>query len=255
MIIATRLGVIAPFRSLARGMRVISDVDLTIVGAHSRRDGVSGPDLVWLARPAGVLLQRHETHHAWTLAPSFVFQLPRPAAPAAAAAAVPAPAPRSFATPSRETSAPASVAAVDRPEAALLTRRTVSTLETLLERRERVSSLDPAPASRAAPPPPARERPEAAVAHRPPPPAPPPMIFSVPPRATPPADEPRPDHAPQRRAPRDARPGDVPEPRDTSRLPAASARLPDHQVDRIADQVVRALDHRVIAWRERMGRR
>jgi hypothetical protein len=244
--IVGRFGVIRAQRPLGSGVRTLRDLRLTLVAKKTPSRDAPGPEMVWLRRPSWVLLRRVETHHAWHLSPLLSFPL--------SMSLRSFPLSMSIVGVTRASSAAASSVAVATTPAdvvrestqivargleTVMTRHTRSLLETLVARRERVPSIGPV--SAACLPAPLAPRPRALAADAPAPSSPR-MVLSHAQRSTAGEGETRPGHTHQSRGP------------EPTRAPQPAPRVPDLQIERIADQVVRALDHRLIAWRERMGR-
>lgn len=121
-------------------------------------------------------------------------------------------------------------------------RRTHESLDMVLGQQELVRSIGPVAVARGRTVP-AATRASAAISAPPPPSHP--MILLLPKRPAAGEGHLRPEPQPDTGSP--TVPARTP--------PRQDVRLPDHQIERITDQVIRTLDHRVIAWRERMGRR
>jgi len=242
-------GVIAPWRPLGAAARTIRDRPLTVVrpwtsdgdsiarGFRLLTDVPESP-MVWLQRAPVVLLRTVDARHSWHLSAGVNVYLATSTSgsiSAMGAASLPSP----LAAPG-ETRLAGAASMMERRIETALTRHTRSLLETLLTRRERVSSTGPVSAaswsSSAAAPLPGLAPPAL------PPSSSPPMVVSHPPRLPGREEGTRPDHLRETRA------------SERSAHSQPPARTADPQIERIADQVVRTLDHRLIAWRERMGR-
>jgi hypothetical protein len=246
---ATGPGVIRPWRPLGVAMRTLRDRRLTVVqpwtadadsGARGFRllTDLSESPMVWLRGSPVVLLRTVDAYHSWYLSPCLNVSLATStlgSISAMGAASLPSP----LAAPSTTRLAGAASMMERRIETAI-TKHTRSLLETLVTRRERVSSMGLAPAavlsSSISAPFPALAPPAT------PPSSSPRMVVSHPQRPPRREEGIRPDHAREARAP------------ERSAHSQTPARTADLQIERIADQVVRTLDHRLIAWRERMGR-
>src|SRR5688572_14982746 len=246
---ATGPGVTGPWRPLGAAARTLRDRRLTVVRPWtSDRDAsaqgfrlltdVPESPMVWLQRAPVVLLRTVDARHSWHLSPRVNVYLATSTSgsvSAMGAASLPSP----LAAPGAARLAGA-VSMMERRIETASTRHTRSLLETLVTRRERLSSIGPVPAaslsSQVAAPPPALAPPAI------PPSSSPRMVVSQPQRLPGREEGTRPDHAHETRAPH----------RSAHSQP--TARTADLQIERIADQVVRTLDHRLIAWRERMGR-
>ena len=230
VVIAT--GVIAAGPGVIRPLHTLGSVARTFCAL------VGGPEMVELRPQRCVLLQPMHMHHSWQLAPRLSLHasmsiLPPPFhATRAATEGAPRRGPLADAPP------PAALPMRERIET-VLTRHTRSLVETLTAPRRRVPSMDTASMIRV--PPSAMDGRASVLAQ--PSASSPPMIVSRPARPTEVAAETRTDPAP-----------DVRRSQPFPSAPQSSPRAPDLQVERIADRVIRALDHRMVAWRERMGR-
>jgi hypothetical protein len=246
---AAEPGAIRPWRPLGAGARTLRDRRVTVVrpwmsdrdaGAQGFRLLTDVPEspMVWLQRAPVVLLRTVDARHSWHLAPRVNLYLATStlgSIAAMAAASLPSPLAASSAT-----GVAGAASMMERRIETAFTRHTRSLLETLVTRRERVSSIGEISAaplsSPVAAPVPAIAPPGI------PPSSSPRRVVSHPHRLPGREEGTRPDHARETRAPERSAPSQP------------TARTADLQIERIADQVVRTLDHRLIAWRERMGR-
>ena len=144
-------GVIRPWRPLGAAARTLRDRRLTVVRPWtSNRDAsaqgfrvltdVPESPMVWLQRAPVVLLRTVDARHSWHLSPFVNVYLATSQGSIAAIAAASLPSP--LAAPSATHLAGAASLMERRIETAF-TRHTRSLLETLVTRRERVSSIEP----------------------------------------------------------------------------------------------------------------
>jgi hypothetical protein len=237
--IKRRLGVIGPSRRAGQCLRRLGDLRPVLSAAPVARE-TTAPELVCLRHAPAVILRHSETHRSWHLSPRLEVALSLSIA-----------APKSTGEPGRadrreaaSVGVPANgVGALQSRVETIVTRQVQLFVETLVSRRERRFAPEAVSAAMSVP---VAIRatvatdqtalmgasPELIVRHAPRPSAEVKEAVAAPDAGA----GPRPFH----RAP----PSSQPDPR-----------FPDLEIARIADHVVRALDHRAIAWRERFGSR
>lgn len=247
------IGAIRPFHPLGASLRALPRLRLCLVGqsASDGRPWNGSPEIerVWLRRQPWMALRPLEIRHAWYSSPRVSVGISlaiSSASPATAASAPRAASPLASPLVAASSLNPMFETTIARRTHEVLemtvARHTHESLEMVLRHQELVRSIGPVAVAggRSVP---AATRASAAISAPPPPSHP--MILPVPKRPAAVEAHLRPERQPDAGSP--AVPARTPSRQDV--------RLPDHQIERITDQVIRTLDHRLIAWRERMGRR
>ena len=228
---------IRPMRPLGSAVGTLRALRLNLVGARTSNEDIGGLEMIGLQRPPR-LQQRVEMHH-WHLTQRLDVRISTSILGSVRATTpAPPPAPRAGAPASRP---PMVASMLEKRIETVLTRHARSIVETLVASRARVAPTGMAAGTLSVAPTVARGA--TSVPTAPPVPPVPQMILTRPGRTAGIGPEARPDSAPV-----------AGEPERPARPAPPAPRVPDLQVERIADQVVRALDHRMVAWRERMGR-